>query len=44
MQETVNEPWAADNKIVDDRLDSNADDLVEKVRKEIKAKRASRHG
>ena len=44
VQEAVNEPWAADNKIVDDRLDDNANDLVKKVRKEIKAKRASRHG
>ena len=38
MQEAVNEPWAADNKIVDDRLDNNADDLVEKARKEVEAR------
>ena len=31
VQEAVNEPWAADNKIVDDRLGDNADDLVKKV-------------
>ena len=35
VQEAVNEPWAADNKIVDDRLDDNANDLVKKVRKEV---------
>ena len=38
MQEAVNQPWAADNKIVDDRLGDNANDLVEKVRKEVEAR------
>ena len=37
VQEAVNQPWAADNKIVDDRLDDNANDLVKKVRKEVEA-------